>query len=104
MIDSEWPPPNLPCEGGMKLRMLVDGRWVESESGATFPAESPGSGETIATIQSGTRADAGRAVEAAHRARERMARMGAFDRARLVHRVADAIERRSDELARWLTL
>jgi acyl-CoA reductase-like NAD-dependent aldehyde dehydrogenase len=86
------------------LRMLIDGRWAGSESGETFPAVSPGSGETIATVPQGTRADASRAVEAAHRARERMAALGPFERAALLHRVADAIERRREELARWLTL
>jgi acyl-CoA reductase-like NAD-dependent aldehyde dehydrogenase len=85
------------------LRMLVGGRWVGSESGRTFDAVSPSSGATIATVPEGTRADAGRAVEAARRAGERMAALGPFERAALLHRVADAIERRSDDLARWLT-
>jgi acyl-CoA reductase-like NAD-dependent aldehyde dehydrogenase len=51
---------------------------VESESGRTFASVSPGSGETIATVPEGTRADAARAVQAAHRARERMASRGPF--------------------------
>jgi acyl-CoA reductase-like NAD-dependent aldehyde dehydrogenase len=85
------------------LRMFVDGRWAEAETGETFPAVSPGSGQTIATVPKGTRADAARAVQVAYRARERMARLGAFERARLLHRVADAMERRREELARWLT-
>src|SRR6266852_2618975 len=86
------------------LKMFIGGRWVASESGETFAATSPGSGETIASIPKGTRQDAQRAVEAAHRARESMARVGAFERARLLHRVADVMEHRRDDLARWLTL
>jgi acyl-CoA reductase-like NAD-dependent aldehyde dehydrogenase len=85
------------------LRMLVDGAWSDSETGATFPATSPGSGETIATVPEGTRADAARAVAAAHRARAAMAALGPFERAALLHRVAGAIEARGADLAHWLT-
>jgi succinate-semialdehyde dehydrogenase/glutarate-semialdehyde dehydrogenase len=86
------------------LKMFIGGQWVASESGETFAATSPGSGETIASIPKGTRQDAQRAVEAARRARESMARLGAFERAKLLHRVADVMEHRRDDLARWLTL
>jgi succinate-semialdehyde dehydrogenase/glutarate-semialdehyde dehydrogenase len=84
--------------------MFVDGRWVQSESGRTFAATSPATGEVIARVPEGTRADASRAVEAAHRARAARRSLGAFERARLLHAVADAIERRSEELAGELTL
>jgi len=86
------------------LKMFVGGRWVDSESGETFEAVSPATGEVIATLPKGTRADAGRAVEAAHRARAAMGALGAFDRAALLHRVAEVMEGRREELARWLTL
>src|SRR5438132_460873 len=87
-----------------RLQMFVEGRWVDSEGGETFEASSPATGEVIARLPKGTRADAGRAVEAADRARPAMAGLGAFERAALLHRVADVMERRRDELARWLTL
>jgi acyl-CoA reductase-like NAD-dependent aldehyde dehydrogenase len=86
------------------LKMFVGGRWVDSESGETFEAVSPATGEVIATLPKGTRADAAHAVEAAHRARAAMAELGAFDRAALLHRVAEVMETRREELARWLTL
>ncbi|HVS04542.1 MAG TPA: aldehyde dehydrogenase family protein [Candidatus Dormibacteraeota bacterium] len=86
------------------LKMFVDGRWVDSEGGETFEARSPATGEVIAHLPKGTRADASRAVEAAHRARTAMASLGAFDRARLLHRIADVMETRRDELAHWLSL
>src|SRR5207253_3757837 len=44
------------------------------------------------------------ALEAAAQARQPMAALGAFDRAALLHRVADVMEGRRKELARWLTL
>jgi acyl-CoA reductase-like NAD-dependent aldehyde dehydrogenase len=85
-------------------RMFVDGEWVESESGQFFDADSPATGEVIAQVPMGTRADAGRAVEAAHKARAAMARQKGFERSVRLHHVADVIERRRDELAHLLTL
>jgi acyl-CoA reductase-like NAD-dependent aldehyde dehydrogenase len=86
------------------LKMFVGGRWIDSESGETFEAISPATGEVIATLPKGTRADAARAVEVAHGARAAMAALGAFDRAALLHRVAEAMERHREELAHWLSL
>src|SRR3989475_3750553 len=85
-------------------KMFVDGMWVESESGQLFDADSPATGEIIAQVPKGTRADAQRAVEAAHRARAAMAKLKGFERSKRLHRIAEAIEKRSDELARLLTL
>ena len=86
------------------LKMFVGGRWIDSESEATFEAVSPATGDVIATLPKGTRADAALAVEAAHRGRAAMAGLGAFERAVLLHRVADVMESRREELARWLSL
>ena len=106
-MEGSFRSPNQPSpweEAGKVLGMFVDGRWVPSESGRTFAATSPATGEVIARVPEGTRADASRAVEAAHRARAAMRSPGAFGRARMLHAVADVIERRSAELARELTL
>ncbi|MDQ6795531.1 MAG: aldehyde dehydrogenase family protein [Chloroflexota bacterium] len=86
------------------LSLFVGGSWGPSESGATFEATSPSSGEVIATIPQGTRADAKRAIAAAGAASEGWARLSAFDRAAAMDRVAAAIEERRDSLARTLTL
>src|SRR5437588_12807996 len=85
-------------------KMFVDGKWVESESGEYFDADSPATGEIIAQVPKGTRADAQRAVEAAHRVRASMASLKGFERSKRLHRIAEAIEKRSDDLARILTL
>jgi acyl-CoA reductase-like NAD-dependent aldehyde dehydrogenase len=84
--------------------MYVDGKWTGSESGEHFDADSPATGEVIAQVAKGTRADAQRAVEAAHRARAEMTKLRGFERARRLHRVAEAIEKRREEIAHLLTL
>ena len=84
--------------------MFVDGAWTPAISGATGVATSPATGREIGTVAQGDRADAVAAIEAARRAAGGWARLSAFDRAALLHRVADVIEARRDDLARTLTL
>ena len=84
--------------------MFVDGAWTGSLSGETFTAESPATGEAIGVVPKGDRQDAQLAIGAANRAADGWSRATAFERAAAMHRVADEIERRRDELARTLTL
>jgi acyl-CoA reductase-like NAD-dependent aldehyde dehydrogenase len=86
------------------MEMLIDGAWVAARSGATFTAESPATGEPIGDVPAGDREDARRAIAAANRAADAWARTTAFERAAVMHRVADALEERRDELAHTLTL
>ena len=85
-------------------QMFISGSWVESESGEHFDADSPVTGEVIAEVPKGTRADAQRAVEAAHKARAAMAGLKGFERSKRLHRIAEAIEQRREEIGRLLTL
>jgi succinate-semialdehyde dehydrogenase/glutarate-semialdehyde dehydrogenase len=84
--------------------MFVGGAWSGAASGETFSAESPATGEAIGEVPQGSRQDAGRAIAAANEAATRWARSTPFERAALLHRVADEIEKRRDELAHVLTL
>jgi succinate-semialdehyde dehydrogenase/glutarate-semialdehyde dehydrogenase len=86
------------------LSMYVDGAWVAASGDERFEATSPSTGETIATVPSGTRADAERAVEAASAAFPAWARRSPFDRAAALERVVRVIEGRRDDLARTLSL
>jgi len=85
-------------------KMFVNGDWVDSESGRHFDAISPATGAVIAQVPEGTRADARLAVEAAHGATAALAGLKGFERSRRLHRIADAIQRRREDLARILTL
>jgi succinate-semialdehyde dehydrogenase/glutarate-semialdehyde dehydrogenase len=71
--------------------LFIAGEWTTAESGETFDAESPATGETIGTVQRGGREDARRAIAAANEAAPGWARLSAFDRAAALHRVADVV-------------
>ena len=88
----------------MTTRMFIDGEWCDAASGATVEATSPATGESLGPVAEGGREDARRAIAAANAAFPAWAARTGFERAALLHRVADACERRADELARVLTL
>ena len=85
-------------------QMFVGGSWQPSAGGETFDATSPATGELIAAVPQGDRADAARAIAAARGAADGWARTGAFERAAKMHVVGDLIESRREALARTLTL
>jgi acyl-CoA reductase-like NAD-dependent aldehyde dehydrogenase len=84
--------------------MFIDGEWCDAQSGATVDATSPATGESLGPVAEGGREDARRAIAAAKAAFGSWGRRTGFERALFLHRIADACERRSDELARILTL
>src|SRR5689334_22241250 len=84
--------------------MFFAGSWQQALSGEVFDAESPATGEKIGAIQKGGREDAQRAIDAANRASAAWARLSAFERASMLHRVADEVERRREQLVHTLTL
>jgi aldehyde dehydrogenase (NAD+) len=82
-------------------KMFIDGRWVGSASGKTFPTLNPSTGEVLCQVAEGDQADIDLAVKAARKAFDTgpWPRMNASDRGRLMHKLADAIEAHSEELA-----
>ncbi len=82
-------------------RLLIDGRWTDAASGRTFEVRDPSSDQVIASVALGETADVDRAVGAARRAFEDSdwSRMKPVDRERVLHRIADLVERHADELA-----
>lgn len=85
------------------LKMYIGGRWVESESGRTFEAHNPATGEVIARLPEGTREDARRAIAAANENKHQIANLSVWDRSRLCRRIGEVMEQRKEELARVLT-
>src|SRR5207248_11412711 len=81
--------------------MFVGGKWVDSQSGKTFPTVNPATGETICHVAEGDKADIDLAVKAARKAFEDgpWPRMNASERGRLLNRLADLIEQNREELA-----
>jgi acyl-CoA reductase-like NAD-dependent aldehyde dehydrogenase len=88
----------------MATRMFIDGEWCDAASGQTIEATSPATGESLGPVAWGDRGDAQRAIAAARAAFPAWEARTAFERAAMLHRIADACERRKDDLARVCTL
>ncbi len=82
-------------------KLLINNRWMESESGETFATHDPSTGEEICQVAAADSADVDKAVRAARYAFERgpWRRMSAAERGQLLHRLAGLIEMHADELA-----
>lgn len=87
-------------------KLLIDGKWVAAESGKTFETTNPANEKVLSKIAEGSKADVEKAVKAARKAFEEgpWRKMSAAERARLIYRLADEIEKRADEFAQLETL
>src|SRR5213596_1622503 len=78
---------------------MIDGKTVPSASGQTFETKSPVDGAVLASVARGNAEDIDRAATAAATAFKSWRDMSAAMRKKLLHRVADAIEDRADDIA-----
>src|SRR4029077_3183363 len=86
----------LKAEG---ISHMIDGKTVPSISGATFETRSPIDGAVLASVARGNAEDVDRAATAASLAFKSWRDLSAVMRRKLLHRVADAIEDRADDIA-----
>src|SRR6478752_7373923 len=94
-------PENLP----EKIRHFIDGAFVDSVSGRTFDVLDPVSNETYVTAAAGQKEDIDLAVAAARRAFTAgpWPRMKPRERARVLNKIADAVEAQETRLAQLET-
>ncbi|MFZ0773282.1 MAG: aldehyde dehydrogenase family protein [Candidatus Sulfotelmatobacter sp.] len=80
-------------------KMLINGKWINSISGKTFPTYNPATGEILAQVAEGDRQDIEEAVKAARKAFDHgpWRRMTASQRGRLIWKLADLLEAHTEE-------
>jgi phenylacetaldehyde dehydrogenase len=89
-----------------KRKMLINGKWVDSASGKTFPTYNPATGDVLANVAEGDKEDIDRAVKAARAAFEKgpWAKISPSERGRMMWRLADLIEKHTEEFAQLESL
>lgn len=87
-------------------KMLINGQWVQAQSGKTFPTYNPATGEVMAQVAEGDRADIDSAVRAARKAFDLgpWRTMTPSDRGKLIWRLADLLESNLEEFAQLESL
>src|ERR1700677_3639222 len=80
-------------------KMLINGKWVNSISGKTFPTYNPATGEVLAQVAEGDGQDIEEAVKAARKAFDQgpWCRMTPSERGRLIWKLADLLEAHTEE-------
>lgn len=98
--------PDAPIDWHARARSIkfphlafIDGAAVAARSGETFASVNPATGAVLAEVASCDAADVDAAVAAARRAFPGWSATSAFDRGRILCRLADLIERDVEELA-----
>lgn len=91
---------------GAPRKMLIGGRWLNATSSKTFATYNPATGDILAQVAEGDRADVNRAVTAARTAFESgpWRRLTASERGRLVWKLADLMESHAEEFAQLESL
>lgn len=77
-------------------KIFIGNEWLTSSRGKTFPTYNPATGVKICDVEEADKEDVDKAVETARAARRRGApwrRMDASSRGRLLHKLADLVER-----------
>jgi len=87
-------------------KMLINGKWVAAKSGKTFPTYDPSTGEVLAKVAEGDKADIDDAVKAARAAFDNgpWRKMTASERGKLMWKLADLLEKNLEEFAQLESL
>ena len=87
-------------------KMLINGKWVDAISEKTFPAFNPATGEALCQIPDGQKEDIDEAVKVARTAFETgpWRTMTPSERGKLIWKLADLIEDKTEELAQLESL
>lgn len=81
-------------------RQLIDGQWVGAVDGRELDVECPANKQVIASVPRSGAADVDKAVKAAGRAFESWRRVSPSERGRIMLKIADELEARTEQLAR----
>lgn len=84
---------------GRRRQMFIDGKWVDSLTGAWIESRNPATGQLLGSVPSGGKDDIDLAVAAARRALSGpWGKLKPFDRQKLLLRIAELFERHWEEI------
>ncbi|MBO6716454.1 MAG: NAD-dependent succinate-semialdehyde dehydrogenase [Rhizobiaceae bacterium] len=88
----------------MKQANLIDGAWVDADSGATIDVINPANGQKLGTVPKSGKAETARAIDAAHKAFQTFRKTTANERSKMLRKLHDVIMDNQLALAELLTL
>ncbi|TIU70306.1 MAG: aldehyde dehydrogenase family protein, partial [Mesorhizobium sp.] len=88
----------------MRQANLINGEWVQADSGQTVDVNNPATGLKIGTVPKSGRVETRRAIEAADAAFKTWRKTTALERSKLLRKLHDAMMDNQDVLAELLTI
>jgi acyl-CoA reductase-like NAD-dependent aldehyde dehydrogenase len=88
----------------LEKKVLIDGEWVESESGERSEVHCPGDGRLVGTVPQCTRKDVQRAVAAAEKGQQALAELSLLKRIELLRKAVKIASQQDAEVARILCM
>ncbi len=88
----------------LEKKALINGEWVESESGERFEVRYPGDGSLVGTVPKCTRKDVQQVVAAAEEGQKALAKLSLLKRIELLHKAVEIAGKNDAEAARALCL
>ena len=83
------------------MKMFIGGAWVDKDE--TIEVLNPFDGSVVDTVPAGDASDVDKAIASAVRGAEIMRKMTAFERYEFLHKAADLIGERREELGRIIS-
>lgn len=87
----------------VETRLYINGKWLEGSEG-TFEVVNPATGEILANVQKGGESETKKAIQAANQAFESWSKTSPAQRAKLMNKMADLVEKDSERLATIMTM
>lgn len=81
------------------LGHFINGEWTQGNEGKTFENTTPIDNSSLGYVVKGTEADVNAACEAARKAATKWAEMSGAERKKILHKLADEVEKRAEEIA-----
>src|SRR5262245_24135465 len=90
---------SLKDEGLLRQAMLIDGAWVQADSGRTLEVRNPANGELVARVPDGGATETRRAIAAAEKAMQSWRMALPKDRSKVLRALYDLMIEHIDDLA-----
>ena len=85
-----------------EMKMIINGKKVDSESGLTFDIINPATGEVIEAVPKATEKDVIAAIDAAEKGQKVWAEMPVWQRAQVLYKFLDIVDANKEALAQTL--
>jgi aldehyde dehydrogenase (NAD+) len=82
---------------------FINGQWIESSSGEVQASLNPANSDVVGYVQMSTKEELDRAVSAAKNAQISWKKLSGNERGNYLHKAADVLERKLDEIAECMT-